>query len=120
MARAILGIWLSKNFLSYHNFPGFAHFITWIWNNPKKLEKAWITKGLETWQSLGLILSMVTVGAYGGPGFHYWSFDFLHGPYDFFGESILVMWNWSKDPNDSHVVGSLAFGKKKRSLEPNT
>ena len=45
--------------------PGFA-IITW--NNPKKLEKPWITKGPTTpWQSLGLISSMVTVGAYGGP-----------------------------------------------------
>ena len=33
---------------------GFA-IITW--NNPKKLEKPWITKGFYTWQSLGLILS---------------------------------------------------------------
>ena len=39
---------------------GFA-IITW--NNPKKLEKPWITKGFFTWQSLGLIFSMVTVGA---------------------------------------------------------
>ena len=30
------------------------------WNYPKKLEKPWITKGLATWQFLGLILSMVT------------------------------------------------------------
>ena len=35
---------------------------------PKKIGlKPWITKGLATWHFLGLILSMVTVGAYGGP-----------------------------------------------------
>ena len=33
----------------------------------KWVETRKITKGLATWQSLGLILSMVTVGAYGGP-----------------------------------------------------
>ena len=41
--------------LSKHDtYPGFA-IITW--NNPKKLEKACITKGLATCQSLGLIFS---------------------------------------------------------------
>ena len=40
---------------NYHRNLGVCHFITW--NNPKKLEKPWITKGLATWQSLGLILS---------------------------------------------------------------
>ena len=37
-------------------------FSAWVfaiitWNKPKKLEKAWITKKNNTWQSLGLILS---------------------------------------------------------------
>ena len=36
-------------------------------NNPKKLGEPWITKGQHQQQSLGLILSIVTVGAYGGP-----------------------------------------------------
>ncbi len=39
---------------------GFA-IITW--NNPKKLEKPWITKGLALWQSLGARFYSVTVGA---------------------------------------------------------
>ena len=37
------------------------------WNNPKKLEKPCITKGLATCQSLGARFSNVTFGAYGGP-----------------------------------------------------
>ena len=42
------------------------------WSSLETTLKNWvetrkITKGLATWQFLGLILSMVTVGAYGGP-----------------------------------------------------
>ena len=43
-------------FFCYVLFPGFA-IITW--NNPKKLEKPCITKGLATCQSLGVDFSHV-------------------------------------------------------------
>ena len=66
--RGAVGTWdflKLKKSMAFRTIIGVCLVITS--NNPKNLEKSWITKGLETWQSLGLILSMVTVGAYGGP-----------------------------------------------------
>ena len=52
-----------------------AGFAIITWNNPKKKEKPYITKGLATCQSLGSRFSHVTFGSYGGPRHGSWKID---------------------------------------------
>ena len=58
-----------KAFVNLHLkvMSGDTGFAIITWNNPKKLDKPEKSQRDNTWQSLGLILSMVTVGTYGGP-----------------------------------------------------